>query len=65
MYGCNLYLPIILKRGLGKLGATMYGAPAYRRVDAPVTPEHRAILERLSVPQVQATQLAGEKSRPY
>ena len=38
-----------------------FGAPAYRRVDAPVTPEHRAILERLSVPQVQATQLAGEK----
>ncbi|MHB1942756.1 MAG: phosphoglucomutase (alpha-D-glucose-1,6-bisphosphate-dependent) [Acidiferrobacteraceae bacterium] len=38
-----------------------FGAPAYQRVDAPVTPEHRAMLERLSVPQVQATQLAGEK----
>jgi phosphoglucomutase len=37
-----------------------YGAPSYRRIDAPATPEQKAILSRLSPAQVRATQLAGE-----
>ncbi len=37
-----------------------FGAPAYRRIDAPATPEQRAVLARLSPAQVKATQLAGE-----
>jgi len=37
-----------------------FGAPAYRRSDAPATPEQKAVLARLSPTQVTATQLAGE-----
>jgi phosphoglucomutase len=37
-----------------------FGAPAYRRIDAPATPEQKAVLARLSPAQVRATQLAGE-----
>ena len=37
-----------------------FGAPAYRRIDAPATPEQKAVLARLSPVQVKATQLAGE-----
>ncbi len=37
-----------------------FGAPAYRRIDAPATPEQKAVLARLSPTQVRATQLAGE-----
>jgi len=37
-----------------------FGAPAYRRVDAPATLEQKAILARLSPAQVKASQLAGE-----
>jgi phosphoglucomutase len=37
-----------------------FGAPAYRRIDAPATPEQKAVLARLSPAQVKATQLAGE-----
>jgi phosphoglucomutase len=37
-----------------------FGAPAYRRVDAPATREQKAILARLSPAQVRASQLAGE-----
>jgi phosphoglucomutase len=37
-----------------------FGAPAYRRIDAPATPEQKAVLARLSPTQVKATQLAGE-----
>ena len=37
-----------------------FGAPAYRRIDAPATPEQKAVLARLSPTQVTATQLAGE-----
>lgn len=36
-----------------------FGESAYKRVEAPVTPERRAILDNLSASQVQATQLAG------
>ncbi len=38
-----------------------FGEPAYERIDAPVTPEQKAILARLSPRQVGASTLAGEK----
>jgi phosphoglucomutase len=37
-----------------------FGAPAYRRIDAPATREQKAILAKLSPAQVSATTLAGE-----
>jgi phosphoglucomutase len=37
-----------------------FGAPAYRRVDAPATPEIRARLGRLRPSDVRATTLAGD-----
>ncbi len=37
------------------------GEPAYRRVDAPATPEQKAALSRLSPAQLQSTELAGER----
>jgi phosphoglucomutase len=38
-----------------------FGAPAYRRVDAPATPEQKAALARLSASDVKATSLAGDR----
>ncbi|HEX5829239.1 MAG TPA: phosphoglucomutase (alpha-D-glucose-1,6-bisphosphate-dependent) [Candidatus Limnocylindrales bacterium] len=37
-----------------------FGAPAYRRIDAPATPELKAALGRLSPEAVTATELAGD-----
>jgi phosphoglucomutase len=37
-----------------------FGAPAYRRVDAPATPEQKAALKRLAAEDVRASELAGE-----
>ena len=37
-----------------------FGAPAYRRIDAPATPEQKAVLGRLSSAAVTATELAGD-----
>jgi phosphoglucomutase len=37
-----------------------FGAPAYRRIDAPATPEVKAALGRLSPDAVSATELAGD-----
>jgi phosphoglucomutase len=37
-----------------------FGDPAYARIDAPATPEQKAVLGRLSPKQVTATELAGE-----
>jgi phosphoglucomutase len=37
-----------------------FGAPAYRRVDAPATPEQKAVLLKLSPAQIGAQELAGE-----
>jgi phosphoglucomutase len=37
-----------------------FGAPAYRRVDAPATPEQKAALGRLAASDVTATTLAGD-----
>jgi phosphoglucomutase len=38
-----------------------FGEPIYDRVEAPATPEQKAMLERLSAQQVRLTNLAGEK----
>ncbi len=40
--------------------AARFGSPAYRRVDAPASPEQKAILGRLSPAAVTATELAGD-----
>jgi phosphoglucomutase len=37
-----------------------FGAPVYERIDAPATPEQKAILSKLSPEQVTATELAGD-----
>ena len=37
-----------------------FGAPIYERIDAPATPEQKAVLKDLSPDQVAATELAGE-----
>ena len=37
------------------------GEPVYERIDAPATPEQKAVLSKLSPDQVKATQLAGDK----
>jgi phosphoglucomutase len=38
-----------------------FGAPIYERIDAPASPEEKAILQKLSPQQVAAEDLAGEK----
>jgi phosphoglucomutase len=38
-----------------------FGSPVYERIDAPASPEQKAILLKLSPDQLQATELAGEK----
>ena len=38
-----------------------FGEPVYERVQAPATPEQKAILEKLSAEQVKIKDLAGEK----
>jgi phosphoglucomutase len=37
-----------------------FGAPVYRRIDAPATPDQKAILAKLSPAQITATSLAGD-----
>ncbi len=37
-----------------------FGSPVYERLDAPATPEEKAILKKLSPEQVRASTLAGE-----
>jgi phosphoglucomutase len=37
-----------------------FGAPVYQRIDAPATPEQKAILAKLSPDQVSASELAGD-----
>ncbi|HXM55042.1 MAG TPA: phosphoglucomutase (alpha-D-glucose-1,6-bisphosphate-dependent) [Candidatus Dormibacteraeota bacterium] len=43
--------------------ADRYGRSAYRRVDAPATPDQKAVLAKLSPEQVRADELAGEPIR--
>jgi phosphoglucomutase len=38
-----------------------FGDPVYERLDAPATPEQKAVLERLSPHQIHASELAGEQ----
>ena len=38
-----------------------FGNPVYERIDAPATPEEKALLQQLSPDQVSAKELAGEK----
>jgi phosphoglucomutase len=38
-----------------------FGEPAYERIDAPATPEQKAILARLSARQITASELAGDQ----
>jgi phosphoglucomutase len=40
-----------------------FGEPVYDRVEAPATPEQKAMLQRLSAQQVRLSDLAGEKIR--
>jgi phosphoglucomutase len=50
-------------RDPGQAYATLterFGAPAYKRVDAPATPAQKAALGRLSASDVTATTLAGD-----
>jgi phosphoglucomutase len=37
-----------------------FGAPVYERIDAPATPEQKAVLQRLSPAQASAHELAGD-----
>jgi phosphoglucomutase len=38
------------------------GDPVYERIDAPATPEQKAVLERLSPSDIHVTEVAGEKA---
>lgn len=38
-----------------------FGDPVYERIDAPATPEQKAVLQKLSPAQLPATEFAGEK----
>ena len=49
--------PSQLYRGLTR----EFGEPVYERIDAPATPEQKAILSKLSSEQVRVTELAGDK----
>jgi phosphoglucomutase len=51
------------ERDPGEIYATLteeFGAPVYERIDAPATPQQKAVLERLSPQQVSATEVAGD-----
>ncbi len=51
-------------RDPGEIYSTLtreFGAPVYERMDAPATPEQKAILAKLSPQQVKTKDLAGEK----
>jgi phosphoglucomutase len=62
---CLLAAEMTARRGRdpGELYAELterYGAPVYRRVDSPATPEQKQALGALSPDDVNATELAGE-----
>jgi phosphoglucomutase len=44
----------------GELTRT-FGDPVYERIDAPATPEQKALLQKFSPQQIQVSELAGEK----
>ena len=41
-----------------------FGAPVYQRIDAPASPEQKAVLAKLSPEQVSAKELAGDPISP-
>jgi phosphoglucomutase len=51
--------PAEIYRGL----TAEFGDPFYERIDAPVSPEGKAALQRLSPPSIRSSELAGEKIR--
>jgi phosphoglucomutase len=56
-------LTAVLGRNPGEVYAGLtarFGAPAYRRIDAPATPERKAALGRLAPSSVTATALGGD-----
>jgi phosphoglucomutase len=62
---CLLAAELTAKSGRdpGEAYATLterFGAPVYRRIDAPATPEQKEVLAKLSPAQVTATTLAGD-----
>jgi phosphoglucomutase len=44
----------------GELTA-QFGAPVYERIDAPATPDQKAILAKLSPQMIHATELGGDR----
>ncbi len=50
-----------LSPALHERGRRLFGEPVYDRVEAPATPEQKALLAKLSPEQVKITELAGEK----
>jgi phosphoglucomutase len=62
---CLLAAELAAKSGKNPAAAyaeltSRYGAPAYRRIDAPATTAQKAILSKLSPSQITASRLAGE-----
>lgn len=62
---CMLACEITARTGKdpGQLYAELtsrFGTPYYKRIDAPATPEQKAILQKLSPQDIEATELAGE-----
>ncbi|MBU3947463.1 MAG: phosphoglucomutase (alpha-D-glucose-1,6-bisphosphate-dependent) [Proteobacteria bacterium] len=54
----------IMKRDPGEIYSDLtrrFGNPVYKRIDAPVLPEQKAILSKLSPESVRIKELAGEK----
>jgi phosphoglucomutase len=57
---CLLAAEMTARGGHDEALAGRFGHPAYRRVDAPATPEQKAALGKLSPDHVTASELAGE-----
>jgi phosphoglucomutase len=62
---CLLAAEMTARSGRGpgesyRLLTRRFGAPAYRRIDAPASPAQKAVLARLSPEQVKAEELGGE-----
>jgi phosphoglucomutase len=65
LIACLLAAEITARRGRdpGELYGDLtdrFGEPSYRRIDAPATPEQKAVLGKLSPDQIDASELAGE-----
>jgi phosphoglucomutase len=65
MIACLLAAELTARSGRNPAAAydeltARFGAPAYRRIDAPATREQRATLSRLSSEQITTQELAGE-----